>query len=151
MQEKSVKVFVVAPPPGELDLTGFEVTGTLQNGSLFKGIVAGREMNVIVREAPVIRHFLLAQNFPNPSNPDTWIPYALTETSEVTIGIYDVKGRLVRRLDLGMKPAGSYLTKEQAAHWDGQSQNGESVASGVYFYVMRAGEYTATRKMVITR
>ena len=92
------------------------------------------------------------QNFPNPFNPDTWIPYSLAEQSQVVIGIHTITGRLVRRLDLGIMPAGVYFSKERAIHWDGCDAEGEAVASGVYFYTLRAGSYRATtRKMVIAK
>ena len=91
------------------------------------------------------------QNYPNSFNPDTWIPYQLAEDVGVTIRLYNVSGRLVRTLDLGYKPTGFYATKDKAAYWDGRNEMGEEVASGVYFYSIQAGEYTATKKMVIAR
>ncbi|MBC8232473.1 T9SS type A sorting domain-containing protein [bacterium] len=93
----------------------------------------------------------LLQNYPNPFNPETWIPYKLSQPAEVTIWIYDISGRLVQKLNLGSKAMGSYLKKEKAAHWDGKSCDGEEVANGIYFYVLRAGNFTALRKMLIVR
>jgi len=93
----------------------------------------------------------LEQNYPNPFNPETWIPYTLTEGASVIIQLYNVAGKLVRTLDLGYKDAGYYLERKKAAYWDGRNELGEQVASGVYFYVMKAGKFTATRKMVITQ
>ncbi len=95
--------------------------------------------------------FQLAQNYPNSFNPDTWIPYQLAEDVDVTIKIYDTAGRLVRTLDLGHKPAGFYSTKEKAAYWNGRNEAGEQAASGIYFYTIQAGDFTATRKLVIAR
>jgi DNA-binding beta-propeller fold protein YncE len=95
--------------------------------------------------------FFLGQNFPNPFNPETWIPYQLKEGNRVTIQIYDITGNLVYRLDLGYKPAGSYMTKSRAAYWDGRNKVGEYVSSDVYFYTIQAGSYAATRKMVVAR
>lgn len=95
--------------------------------------------------------FALQQSFPNPFNPDTWIPYKLAEDVNVTITIYDAAGKEVRTLDIGRKPAGSYTTKSKAAHWDGRNEAGESVSSGVYFYTIQAGEFTATRKMILAK
>lgn len=90
----------------------------------------------------------LLQNYPNPFNPDTWIPYQLVEDADVNIKIYNVAGQLVRTLYLGHKPAGFYINKHRAAYWDGRHETGEKVASGVYFYTIQAGGYTATKKMV---
>jgi agmatine/peptidylarginine deiminase len=95
--------------------------------------------------------FALGQSFPNPFNPDTWIPYHLSENVDVMIRIYSASGRLIRTLDLGHRPAGLYTTKDKAAYWDGKNGSGEEVASGLYFYNIQAGEYTATRKMVVAR
>ena len=94
---------------------------------------------------------VLAQNFPNPFNPETWIPYELSEGTEVSIQIYDVSGRLVRRLDLGWQPVGSYMTSSSAAYWDGRNAVGERVASGIYFYTLQTSDFAATRRMVILK
>jgi hypothetical protein len=90
-------------------------------------------------------------NYPNPFNPDTWIPYQLAEGNNVRIDIYAVTGRLVRTLELGYRPAGYYLDRSKSAYWDGRNEHGESVSSGIYFYVLRAGKYAAARKMVILK
>ncbi len=94
---------------------------------------------------------LLAQNFPNPFNPETWIPYQLSKATEVKISIYDVSGRLVRSLDLGWQPVGSYMTPSSAAYWDGKNAVGERVASGIYFYTLQTSDFAATRRMVILK
>lgn len=93
----------------------------------------------------------LLANFPNSFNPETWIPYQLAEPSEVSVCIYDVKGVLIRSLALGHLPAGVYQTRSRAAYWDGKNASGEPVASGVYFYTLTAGEFSATRKMLIRK
>ena len=85
-----------------------------------------------------IKYSALYPNFPNPFNPDTWIPFKLASDSHVEINIYNVKGQLVKTLDLGVKEAGYYMDKTSAAHWDGRSQTGERVASGIYFYTIKA-------------
>ena len=90
-------------------------------------------------------------NFPNPFNPETWIPYQLSKSAEVTVTIYTADGRVVRTLVLGHQPAGVYQDKNRAAYWDGRNALGERVASGVYFYTLTAGEFTATRKMLIRK
>ena len=92
------------------------------------------------------------QNYPNPFNPDTWVPYQIAEDADVVIDIYSIKGQLVRALHLGHKPAGFYITKERAAHWDGKNAAGEKVASGVYFYQLKAGSYKSpVTRMVILK
>ena len=93
----------------------------------------------------------LHRNYPNPFNPETWIPYQLAVPAEVTLTIYDMKGQLVRRLAVGHQAAGMYQNRSRAAYWDGRNQFGESVASGLYFYTLTAGEFSATRKMLILK
>ena len=93
----------------------------------------------------------LHANYPNPFNPETWIPYQLSEASNVTVSIYSVNGKLVRTLTLGHQPAGVYRSRSRALHWDGRNAFGEFVASGVYFYTFTAGDFTATRKMLIRK
>ena len=94
---------------------------------------------------------LLLANYPNPFNPETWIPYQLAEPTDVTLRIYTVDGTLVRTLALGHQPVGIYQDKNRAAYWDGRNAQGEPVASGVYFYTLKAGDFTATRKMLIRK
>ena len=93
----------------------------------------------------------LMPNYPNPFNPETWIPYQLAEPAEVTVRIYAVNGELVRTLGLGHTPAGIYQSRSRAAYWDGKNDVGESVASGIYFYTLTAGDFTGTRKMLIRK
>ena len=93
----------------------------------------------------------LLSNYPNPFNPETWIPYSLAADAGVQIAIYDTKGTLVRQFDLGHRRTGYYTDRTRAAYWDGRNASGESVASGVYFYQLRAGEYSAVRRMVILK
>ena len=98
-----------------------------------------------------IKRTALLQNYPNPFNPETWIPYRLAAAADVTVKIYDRSGVLVRHLDFGKQPAGNYTDRSAAAYWDGRNQHGESVASGTYFYQLRAGDYNALRRMVILK
>ena len=93
----------------------------------------------------------LLLNYPNPFNPETWIPYQLSASADVSVSIYAVDGCLVRRLDLGHQTAGIYQSKSRAAYWDGRNSFGERVASGLYFYTLTAGDFTATRKMLIRK
>ena len=93
----------------------------------------------------------LLPNYPNPFNPETWIPYRLAREAEVAITIYDTKGTLVRRLALGNQAAGYYAERGKAAYWDGRNEDGEAVSSGMYIYQFRAGDYAASRRMVIVK
>ena len=93
----------------------------------------------------------LLANYPNPFNPETWIPYQLAAPVDVTVTIYAVDGTVVRTLSLGHQPIGIYQGKSRAAYWDGKNAHGEPVASGVYFYTLTAGDFTATRKMLIRK
>ncbi|MAF12903.1 hypothetical protein CMK11_20830 [Candidatus Poribacteria bacterium] len=93
----------------------------------------------------------LHQNFPNPFNPETWIPFELGTAADVTITVYDLSGEAVRTLNLGAQPAGVYAGRDTAAFWDGRDDAGEPVGSGVYVYYMRAGEAVAARRMVLLK
>ncbi len=93
----------------------------------------------------------LLANYPNPFNPETWIPYQLAESAEVTLTIYDMNGEVVRRLAVGHRGAGIYQSQNRAVYWDGRNQLGESVASGLYFYTLTAGTFTETRRMLILK
>ena len=95
--------------------------------------------------------FTLLQNYPNPFNPDTWIPYKLSKDANVVIRVYNANGKIVRALHLGNQVAGMYTDKERAAHWDGKNERGDEVASGLYFYTLQAGKFTATKRMVILK
>ena len=94
---------------------------------------------------------VLLQNYPNPFNPETWIPYQLSEAADVGITIYDVTGNVVRSLNLGHQAAGYYRSRSQAAYWDGRNTLNEKVASGVYFYQIQAGQFSATCRMLILK
>ena len=93
----------------------------------------------------------LLPNYPNPFNPETWIPYQLAATADVSISIYAANGQLIRKMALGHQPVGMYQSKSRAAYWDGRNSVGEPVASGVYFYTLTAGDFTATRKLLIRK
>ena len=94
----------------------------------------------------------LLRNYPNPFNPETWIPYRLAEDADVSLTIYDAYGALVRSIDIGHQTAAVYDTKAKAIYWDGRNQFGEQVASGLYFYHLSAGDhFSATRRMVILK
>ena len=94
---------------------------------------------------------VLLANYPNPFNPETWIPYQLAKAADVTLTIYATNGQPVRTLALGHQPAGNYVNRARAAYWDGKNAFGESVASGLYFYTLTADDFSATRKMLIAK
>ena len=100
---------------------------------------------------PIPQQAGLGNNFPNPFNPDTWIPYQLPSPAQVVIKIYNVQGQLVRTLNIGQREAGYYTTKERAGYWNGRNEQGESVASGVYFYTIKAGNFVATKRLVVLK
>jgi len=106
---------------------------------------------IILRNVGIPRQSLLLQNYPNPFNPETWIPYQIREPADVVIRIYNAKGQLVRTLDLGQRAAGFYRSRTRAAHWDGHNDAGEKVASGIYFYLLKTGDFFASRKMIIVK
>ncbi|MYB65442.1 T9SS type A sorting domain-containing protein, partial [Candidatus Poribacteria bacterium] len=93
----------------------------------------------------------LLPNYPNPFNPETWIPFHLATPAKVSIFIYSVNGTLIRKLSLGFLPAGIYIDKTRAAYWNGEDELGESVSSGIYFFTFKAKDYISTRKVVITK
>ncbi len=90
-------------------------------------------------------------NYPSPFNPETWIPFDLSAAADVAVTIYDPTGRAIRTLALRRLPAGAYRQRSRAAHWDGRNERGEAVASGAYFYRVRAGDYSETRRMVVLK
>ncbi|MDE0297384.1 MAG: dockerin type I domain-containing protein [Candidatus Poribacteria bacterium] len=97
------------------------------------------------------RQNLLLQNYPNPFNPETWLPFQITATSDVSMHIYSNHGHLVRRIPLGIRPPGRYISTSEAAHWDGKNDRGEPVAAGTYFYTLSTDTFTATKKMIVTK
>ena len=93
----------------------------------------------------------LMQNYPNPFNPECWIPYALSERCQVVIKICSITGQLIRTLDIGIQDAGTYMSKDKAAHWDGFNNEGKEIAIGVYFYRLHAGNKVSTKRMVVLK
>ena len=123
-----------------------------QEPRMQRGIAVLEQLLAILdlAEVPPQETALLA-NYPNPFNPETWIPYQLAEPAKVSISIYSANGKLVRTLALGQLAAGMYHSKSRTAYWDGRNELGETIASGVYFYTLTAGDFTATRKMIIRK
>jgi flagellar hook assembly protein FlgD len=133
------------------DATGNVVSGPITHRISVEEITRGyAKFNM--RSGDVIpEKSVLLQNYPNPFNPETWIPFQLAKGSDVVISIFNLQGQMIRRLNIGHKQAGLYLSKGRAAYWDGQNETGEQVASGVYFYNLDAGGFRTTKRMVIIR
>ena len=136
-------------------LTADEVEQWLAHTYQIDDITPVFQRGIAILESLVVlltpKKTVLLPNYPNPFNPETWIPYQLSETTDVTIHIYTAGGTLVRTLALGNQPAGIYHSRSRSAYWDGKNELGEPVASGVYFYTLSAGRFTATRRMVIRK
>jgi hypothetical protein len=126
-----------------------EILRIADDGSAAYGLAITRLQELLTRLTP--EKTILLANYPNPFNPETWIPYQLSKSVAVTLTIYDLRGSVVRTLDVGHPPAGIYQDKSRAAYWDGRNAVGEPVASGVYFYTLTAGDFTATRKLLIRK
>ena len=124
------------------------VTGLGMPAELALGRAGGRAAPAV---PAVLQKTVLLPNYPNPFNPETWIPYQLSKPAEVTVTIYAASGAVVRTLVLGHQAVGRYENRSRAAYWDGRNALGERVASGVYFYTLTAGEFHATRKMLILK
>ena len=137
------------------DAVELAVTGRVTDGPMFKGtdtirvIDSGKGKGSAAPAAPLA--FAAPSAYPQPCNPETWIPYTLAKDVEVTITIYSSSGRIIRTLRLGYQKAGAYISKSRAVHWDGRNESGERVTSGLYFYTIKAGEFIATRKLVVLR
>ena len=136
-------------------LTAVEVQGWLtdaraleaKNPIMKQGFMVLKQLLVALTP----RETELLPNYPNPFNPETWIPYRLAEGAFVTLTIYDRTGQVVRTLEVGHRIASTYENRSKAIYWDGRNGLGEEVASGVYFYHLSAGGYSATRKMLILK
>jgi len=134
-------------------LEDIDLTGDKSKSRIIKVVVPPAQTGLQLDKPalPIPKVFRLLQNYPNPFNPETWIPYQLAKNAEVTIKIYNAFGQLIKTISSGEKEAGFYTNKDEAAYWDGMTGTGEPVASGVYFYNIKAGEFYATRRMVIIK
>ena len=119
----------------------------LTDAKSLRGVLFLEQLRAIL----IPKETALLPNYPNPFNPETWIPYRLAEDAFVTLTIYDQKGQTVRMLKVGHRVAATYESRSKTIHWEGQNKLGEQVGSGVYFYHLSAGDYSATRKMVILK
>ena len=120
------------------------------NPTVQRGIFALERLLTALSQSPSLPlETALLPNYPNPFNPETWIPYQLKEAADVTLTIHGVTGREVRTLAVGYQPAGQYQSRDRAAYWDGRNERGELVATGIYFYTLSAGDFSATRRMLV--
>ena len=150
---ESVSNDAAAPISPELiqhwtDLAWTEFDGSIE---FQKGITSLENILMVLTSARTETKTALFANYPNPFNPETWIPYQLAVPTEVVLTIHTTTGRIVRTLPLGHQSAGVYKTPNRAAYWDGKNHLGEPVTSGIYFYTLTAGDFTATRKMLIRK
>ena len=127
------------------------LTDARQLGEVNNTILKGIEVleTFANTELPIMTDLL--PNYPNPFNPETWIPYVLARDTHVNITIYGLEGEIIKKLNLGFRSAGEYRTKTLAAHWDGRNSSGEFVSSGVYYYSLHTQHENVTRKMVIMK
>ena len=136
-------------------LTAVEVQGWLTDARFLEIKDTIMKRGIMVLEQLLVsltpKETELLANYPNPFNPETWIPYRLAEDAFVTLTIYDLSGRVVRFLDVGHRIASAYESRSKAVYWDGRNGFGEQVASGVHFYTLTAGGYSATRRLVILK
>ena len=130
------------------DLRQITTWGGIKRPAFVNGDGQSMQLSPLATPANSVETALLP-NYPNPFNPETWIPFQLGKPSKVTLTIYDTKGQTVRTLAVGHQPAGVYQSRERAAYWDGRNQDGEAVANGVYFCTLTAGDSSATRKMLV--
>ncbi len=128
---------------------------TLQNVTLYRNdlslINTKLQNGFFISWAMPAKDNALMQNFPNPFNPETWIPFQLKQDSDVSIKIYSAMGELIRELDLGNKPAGMYISQDRAGYWDGKDKFGSPVASGVYFYSIKTKDFSDVKKLIVLK
>jgi hypothetical protein len=131
--------------------TAGEMVSDTLSYTVTKEAIRHAYLALTLKNIDIPRQSLLLQNYPNPFNPETWIPYQIRQPAEVVIRIYNTTGQLVRTLDLGQRQAGFYLSRSRAAYWNGKNDSSEPVSSGLYFYQLQAGNFNATRKLVIVK
>jgi hypothetical protein len=134
----------------------FTITGVAKNGMEYDPSANAYPSGYITypQAAPMlVKEYAtgLDNPYPSPGNPEIWIPFTLSDTKHVVIRIYSPSGLLVKTLDLGQKPSGAYISKGKTAYWDGTNEKGEKISSGIYFCIMEAGDFTATKKMIIQK
>ena len=141
--------YIATVTPTETGNAIFNVVQNVAHDATDNGNTPATQQAITVNLPP--DDTVLLQNYPNPFKEATWIPYRLAEATDVTITIYAVNGHVVRQLAVGHQPVGFFESRARALHWDSKNAFGESVSSGIYFYTMTAGDFHATRKMVVTK
>jgi hypothetical protein len=137
------------PEAADLEQVFHDIFGQgYSESSVAPPLVLSQLKSQLIPKPPVTK---LYPNYPNPFNPETWIPYQVAKDADVMVRIFDTRGQLIKTIALGYKEAGFYISRDKAAYWDGRNQFGEQVSSGVYFYNLHAGDFTATRKMIIMK
>ncbi|MDQ1316442.1 MAG: hypothetical protein QG588_89 [Candidatus Poribacteria bacterium] len=139
-----------------IEITVMDTIGNIVSGPYIYKVTSDNIRNATVNIPMKLGNLkptmsVLLPNYPNPFNPETWLPYQLKDASTVSVKIYSSMGQLIRTLDLGQKDAGAYASQSKAAYWDGKNEAGEKVASGTYFYSIKAGNFSAIRKMVVNK
>jgi len=122
-----------------------DISGEKNRSEIIKAVISAQNVIFTPKETRLL------QNYPNPFNPETWIPFQLAKKTEVSIRIYNAAGSLLRTISVGDMPAGVYASKDKAVYWDGCNSMGEKVSSGLYFYQLEAGDYKATKRMLILK
>ena len=141
----NVNLSAKSPKGDSPDATGDSTPVSQTEDAIFQPNLPAQPLKIIPKVTS------LHQNYPNPFNPETWFPFQLAEESDVTILIYNLKGEVVRTLALGDKEPGFYISRDSAAYWDGRNDAGESITSGVYFYLFQADDFATMRKMVVVK
>jgi hypothetical protein len=137
------------PEAADLEQVFHDIFGQgYSESSVAPPLVLSQLKRQLIPKPPVTK---LYPNYPNPFNPETWIPYQVAKDADVMVRIFDTRGQLIKTIALGYKEAGFYISRDKAAYWDGRNQFGEQVSSGVYFYNLHTGDFTATRKMIIMK
>ncbi|HGJ66889.1 TPA: T9SS type A sorting domain-containing protein [bacterium] len=121
----------------------------IQKPSIYSIQLNAGKINTLAENLP--SSSALLQNYPNPCNPETWIPYQLASQSDVLVTIYDINGKVIRKLDIGSKMPGNYIEESKAVYWDGKNDCGEEVISGIYFYSIKCNNFSAIKKMVVKK
>jgi hypothetical protein len=140
----------------KIEVAAIDSSGAIVSGPFVHEVTLDRIRDAVVDLQLTLGDIMpaesvLLQNYPNPFNPETWVPYQLKDANTVSVRIYNASGRMIRTLDLGHKDAGVYVSRSKAAYWDGRNEAGEEVASGIYFYNVTAGSFSATKKMVVKK
>ncbi len=130
---------------------GGEMASETFNFTVTPDVLLNAVLPVVLDSVGRPKHSVLLQNYPNPLNPETWIPYRLSEAGAVTVSVYDATGQQIRTLSLGFRAEGYYQSRSRAAYWDGRNNLGEPVSSGVYFYQLSTPSFNQVKRMEIVK